>query len=170
MESDVDSTDRDEDILWRVKRVVCARERKRGWWYLVDFEESVVAWQYFTIQRIDNLPLQDFTISHRRNGERCTIQWRPQWRSAKAIPAAFLEAFWQDDNPRIIRHRARTRRKGIGSRDRKNNKISSSAPASHDTEPPGPLSSTVHRSGCTSPTTSIRILATSSIGGASNSF
>jgi hypothetical protein len=122
-----------------------------------------VAWQYFTIQRIDNVPVEDFTISHRRDGDRCIIQWQPQWRFAKAIPAAFLEAFWADDNPRIIRPRprARTRRREIGFRDRKSSKItkriSSSARASHETGPPGPLSSTIRGSGCTSPTTSIRM-------------
>jgi hypothetical protein len=107
MESDVESTDRDEDILWRVKRVVSAQERKKETWsYLVDFEESTVAWQYFIVQRIDNYPLEDFTLDYRRDGEWCKIRWRPQWRSPKGIPAAYLEAFWRDDNRRIIQRRA----------------------------------------------------------------
>ena len=90
------ATEKDEDILWHIERVVAAKAQDGVWNYKVVYEDSTIGWQYFNSQEIDGYKLEAFASSYCKQGDWCRVCWNPRWLSAESVPEEFIQTFWDE--------------------------------------------------------------------------
>jgi hypothetical protein len=90
------ATEKDEAILWHIKRVVAAKAQDGVWMYQVVYEDSMIEWQYFNSQETDGHKLEEFASSCCKQGGCCIVCWMHHWQSAGSVPEKFIQEFWDE--------------------------------------------------------------------------